>query len=164
MPKTGEQKKLGAQIVGNVGLYHVCCRLSLLGWNVMPTSRNARGVDILIYSDDATRKWAIQVKSLSKRAAVPLGNNLERLFGDFFIVCRKACEESPEFFVLTPDEVRQNAARAVKNGKVSYWLQPRRYEAEPFKNKWERIGKGTSIPLPRAECDQLITAGGKTRA
>ena len=36
------------------------------------TSRNARGIDIVIYSQDAVRKHTIQVKALSKRAPVPL--------------------------------------------------------------------------------------------
>jgi hypothetical protein len=30
--------KLNPQVVGNVGLYYVCYRLSLDGWNVMPTA------------------------------------------------------------------------------------------------------------------------------
>jgi hypothetical protein len=30
------------QITGNLGLYYCCYKLSLLGWNVMPTARNAR--------------------------------------------------------------------------------------------------------------------------
>ena len=34
------------QITGNIGLYYTCYQLSRLGWNVMPTSRNARGIDI----------------------------------------------------------------------------------------------------------------------
>jgi hypothetical protein len=34
---------LEPQIIGNAGLYYWCYRLSLLGWNVMPTARNARG-------------------------------------------------------------------------------------------------------------------------
>ena len=38
---------LDPQLTGNVGLYYCCYRLSLLGWNVMPTARNARGVDII---------------------------------------------------------------------------------------------------------------------
>ena len=37
--------KLNPQVVGNVGLYYVCYKLSLQGWNVMPTARNARGID-----------------------------------------------------------------------------------------------------------------------
>ena len=82
--------------VGNVGLYYVCYRLSRLGWNVMPTARNARGVDILIYSQDATRTSSIQVKALSQRNPVPLGPRRERLFGDFFVVCRSVASETPE--------------------------------------------------------------------
>jgi len=33
------------QVTGNVGLYYVCYRLSRMGWNAMPTARNARGID-----------------------------------------------------------------------------------------------------------------------
>ena len=36
------------QLVGNVGLYHICYELSRLGWNVLPTSRNAGGIDLII--------------------------------------------------------------------------------------------------------------------
>ena len=31
-------------LTGNVGLYYCCYRLSQLGWNVMPTARNARSL------------------------------------------------------------------------------------------------------------------------
>ena len=40
------------QITGNVGLYYVCYRLSIMGWNAMPTARNARGIDIIAYNKD----------------------------------------------------------------------------------------------------------------
>jgi len=35
------------QVVGNAGMYFAAYRLSQMGWNVMPTSRNARGIDFL---------------------------------------------------------------------------------------------------------------------
>lgn len=35
-----------SQITGNIGLFYACYELSRKGWNVMPTSRNARGIDI----------------------------------------------------------------------------------------------------------------------
>lgn len=44
------------QIVGNVGLFYVCYQLCKRGWNAMPTSRNARGIDIIIYSQGGKRK------------------------------------------------------------------------------------------------------------
>ena len=111
------------QVVGNIGLYYVCYRLSRFGWNAMPTARNAKGIDIVIYSQDATRTHTIQVKALSQLTPVPLGGNLERLFGDFFVICRNVALETPECFILTPAEVRKLAHKGVKNGKISYWLQ-----------------------------------------
>ncbi len=51
---------LNPQITGNVGLYYCCYKLSLLGWNVMPTARNARGVDLIAYSADASRFLGIR--------------------------------------------------------------------------------------------------------
>jgi len=59
--------KTNNQIVGNIGLYYVCFELSKRGWNVLPTSRNAKGVDIVIYNQDATKKHTIQVKALTKK-------------------------------------------------------------------------------------------------
>ena len=54
--------RLNTQVVGNVGLYDVCYRLSLDGWNVMPTARNARGIDAVIYSQDATRTATLRIR------------------------------------------------------------------------------------------------------
>jgi hypothetical protein len=137
-----------SQTTGSIGLYYVCYRLSCRGWNVMPTARNAKGIDILIYSQDASRTKTIQVKTLSKGNAVPLGDTLRNLIGDHFIVCRYVAKERPECFVLTPDEVRKLAHRREKESKVSFWLQPRQYATEEFLEKWERIGSGlTLLPI-----------------
>jgi hypothetical protein len=133
---------LSAQTVGNIGLYYVCYRLSRLAWNVMPTSRNARGIDILLYSHDGKRKRTVQVKSLSRRNPVPLGTKLEYLTADFVIICRHVTRDQPECFVLTPAEVRRLAHRGEKDGKVSFWLQPRDYEKEAYRDKWHRVGWG----------------------
>lgn len=138
------------QIVGNVGMFYVCYRLSCFGWNVMPTARNAKGIDILIYNQDASKTHTIQVKALSQRSPVPLGGNLDGLLGDFFIICRNVASGTPECFVLTPAEVRALAFRGDKDGKISYWLHAKRYEAPEFHDKWDRIGHGAVIELPSA--------------
>ena len=128
-----------SQITGNVGLYYVCYRLSLLGWNAMPTSRNAKGIDIIAYNTNCTKTIALQVKTLSKRVPVPLGNSINNLTGDFWIIVNDV-EKAPCIYVLTPKEVDERAHRGEKNGKVSYWLQPKAYETDEFRDKWERIG------------------------
>jgi hypothetical protein len=37
----------GTQVVGNIGMYFAAYRLSQMRWNVMPTARTARDVDLL---------------------------------------------------------------------------------------------------------------------
>lgn len=138
---SGYHLKLDPQIIGNAGLYYCCYRLSLFGWNVMPTARNARGVDIVAYSQDATCKLAIQVKALSKRYPVPLGTSLDKVMGDFWIIVNNV-SSSPSAYILLPSEVRKLAHRGEKEGRVSFWLQPKSYDQEDFKEKWGRIGRG----------------------
>lgn len=133
---------LDPQLTGNVGLYYCCYRLSLLGWNVMPTARNARGVDIIAYSRDASRFVGVQVKALSKRNPVPLGTSLDKIMGDFWVIVNKVATPTPSAFVLLPSEVRERAHRGEKDGRVSYWLQPADYEQDQFREAWERIGHG----------------------
>lgn len=134
-------QKLKPQITGNAGLYYCCYHLSLLGWNVMPTARNARGVDILAYDMSARRFLAIQVKTLSKRDPVPLGTSTEQLIGDYWIVVNRI-SQSPTAHVMQPAEVAALAHRGEKEGRISYWLQPRSYEQETFREAWHRIGRG----------------------
>jgi hypothetical protein len=141
--------RLENQVVGNVGMFYVCYRLSRLGWNCMPTARNARGIDVLIYNQDNSRKLSIQIKTLSKLAPVPLGKHLRHLFADFVIVCSKAASEAPECFVLLPSEVCDLAHRGEKEGRVSYWLQPKSYATDAFREAWSRIGGGTASDITK---------------
>ncbi len=115
--------RLSRQIVGNAGLYFVCYELSKRGWNVLPTARNARGVDIVVYNEDATVTHTVQVKALSKRDAVPLDASLEHLIADFFTVC--ILTDAPNVLVMSCDEVRRVAHR---DGKGNYWLEAADYE------------------------------------
>ncbi len=70
---------------------------------------------------------------------VPLGGKLDRLFGNYFVVCRNVNSDAPECFVLEPDEVRQLTHKGEKNGRTSYWLQPKQYETDEFRERWDRI-------------------------
>lgn len=130
------------QITGNAGLYYCCYHLTLLGWNVMPTARNARGVDIIAYSRDASRFVGIQVKALSKRNPVPLGNTLDKCMGDFWVIVNKVTTKAPSAFIMLPAEVQDLAHRGEKDGRISYWLQPTSYDRPEFHEAWARIGRG----------------------
>jgi hypothetical protein len=130
--------KPSTQVVGNSGLYYACYQLSQRGWNVMPTARNAKGIDIIAYDADATSFRALQVKALTRKAPVPLGQSLDKVMGDFWIIVNNL-GTSPQAFILTPDEVIARAHRGEKEGRVSFWLQPRDYALEEFCDRWDRI-------------------------
>ena len=129
---------LNPQIVGNVGLYYACFQLSLLGWNVMPTARNARGIDVVAYNGDASKFLGIQVKSLSKRSAVPVGTSMSKIMGDYWIVVTRIAT-TPVAYVLSKEEVLARTHKAEKNGKASFWIEPGVYEIEEFRNAWPKV-------------------------
>ena len=108
----------------------------------MPTARNARGVDVIAYSADASRFNAIQVKALSKRHPVPLGSSLDKCMGDFWVIVSRVASDAPSAFVLKPSEVKALAQRNEKEGRATFWLQPVSYDQPQFKEAWERIGHG----------------------
>jgi hypothetical protein len=143
------EKAHGASAVtGNVGIYFAAYRLSLMSWNVMPTARIARGIDLLAYDATASRFLGIHVKTLSKTRPppVPLGISIETFLGDWWIIVTKITTDKPECFIMKPDEVRRLAHRGEKDGRISYWLQPNKYQTNEFREAWDRIGPG-STPL-----------------
>ena len=133
---------MGTQLVANLGLYFVAYRLSQRGWNVMPTARNARGIDLLAYDASASRYLGIQVKALSKQGAVPLGTKgVDNLLGDWWIILNKVQSTTPECFIIRPTEVSKLAVRDA-GGERAYWLPAKQYQTDEFREAWHRIGSG----------------------
>jgi hypothetical protein len=139
--------KLNSQVTGNVGLYYCCYHLSLIGWNVMPTARNARGIDIIAYDRTGTKFIGVQVKALSKRNPVPLGTDLEKIVRNFWIIVNNLSQK-PTAFIMKPAEVKERAYRGEKDGRVLFWLQPTAYDQPFFREAWERLPK---LPIPLDE-------------
>jgi len=110
-----------------------------MGWNVMPTARNARGIDIIAYDKEAKGYIGVQVKALSRRYPVPLGGGIDGIMGDYWVIVNN-CRAEPCSFIMLPKEVRKLAHRGEKNGIVSYWLEPNDYDKPKFREAWHRIG------------------------
>jgi len=140
---TSKTATLPRQIVANTGLYFVCYRLSQLGWNVMPTARNARGIDAIAYSHDGKKTTTIQVKSLSKKRAVPLGTHLDNLIAEHVVVCCGIGRDTtPECFVMPTRTVKRMAARD-SGGKRAFWLESSTFSKRAYREAWEKqIGPG----------------------
>lgn len=140
--------KLHALVTGNAGLYYVAYRLSLLGWNVMPTARNARGIDLIAYNASGKDFLGVQVKALSKRNAVPLPTDLDKLMGDWWVIVMNVAT-NPVAYIMTPEEVRNASHRSGKDGNVSFWLEPPQYDVASYCEAWTRIGRGDADQHPQ---------------
>jgi hypothetical protein len=142
IPPTGLKMKRDNHVTGNIGLYWTCYQLSRRGWNAMPTSRNARGVDIIAYDRACSKKIAIQVKTKSKGGSIALGNSLDSVMGDFWVIVNDILGD-PQAYVLLPSEVKEHAdpgsTAGREEGCVSFWLQPRDYCLPEFHEAWHRI-------------------------
>ncbi len=142
MPKDTQKKS--TQLTANIGLYYVCYQLSRRGWNVMPTARNAQGIDIVAYQGSGKDFIGIQVKTLSGRLAVPLNKAPEQgdLPGDYWIIVTNVAAASdpptaPDVFVMLPGEVKENAKQD-KKGR-SWWLNRKDYESADYQDRWDRL-------------------------
>lgn len=109
----------------------------------MPTIRNARGSDLIVVNDDETRFFGVQSKALNKRASVGLGASLETLRSDWWVITIRANSDAPCCYVLSLEDVRRIASRD-KGGDQRYWLEPRDYDRDGFREAWHRIGASLS--------------------
>ena len=95
--------RLSAQIIGNIGLFHVCYELSRRGLNVVPTSRNTRAVDVIVGSSDFSKKATIQVKATTINMGIHIGTRQkfpkwddvlrETSLADFWVYVRLDAED-----------------------------------------------------------------------
>ncbi len=64
-------------------------------------------MDIVAYSQKATKTITIQVKALTEKTPVPFGNNIDNLFAEYVIICRKVFDDRPEIFIIKSSEVKR---------------------------------------------------------
>ncbi|MDD9823052.1 MAG: hypothetical protein OXU98_09260 [Gammaproteobacteria bacterium] len=130
--------QLPTQVVGNIGLFYTCYELSRRGLNVVPTSRNTRGVDLIVGSEDFSQQSSVQIKTSKIKMATFVGEK-EKFPGrldirykfqvaDFWVfvllhengysvnqtaVCNssdyKLLEETPKHWLLSPWKHSKNA-------------------------------------------------------
>lgn len=95
---------------------------------------------MIAYDLAATHFLGIQIKSLSKKSPVPLGKNLDKIMGDWWIIINELTK-TPRACILKPEEIQRLAHRGEKEGRVSYWLQPRDYAVPEYEEAWSESGE-----------------------
>lgn len=132
------KKRKNTQVTGNVGMYFVAYRLSQMGYNVIPTARNAKGIDLIVYNEDATRMVGVQTKCLSGKTALPMGyhTTFDHLMGDAWVIVVQNKDGTCSPYILTVDEVR--AGTHVENGG-SAWLNYKEFAKPEYLDRWNLI-------------------------
>ena len=141
--------KYSRQHCAEMALHWVAYQLGRSGLSTLPTSRNAAGADLFVYGDDCAIALGVQVKGRQTRADVPLGHDLGKIKGAFWVIASNVGSDSPVCYVLTPDEVKSQAIRdnnpSKGTGKHHYWLKPSAFEQEQFVEAWERIVRAIKL-------------------
>jgi hypothetical protein len=110
------------QIIGNAGLFYVSYKLTILGWNVLVTSRNTAGPDILLFSRLARTKHTIQVKSSSDQRDCNIGQPKNFLMSDFAVICGNL-KNKPEMYIAKTTDFELTPSAAGHYIKRKNYLQ-----------------------------------------
>jgi hypothetical protein len=130
------------QRTGNLGLFYIGYKLSRFGWNVLPTIKNAKAIDMMAYNEKGD-KISIQCKGFTNTESVGPFKDIEDIIADYYIISTNVYRK-PVTYILTKDDVRNNMTKN-KNG---YWLEKSRkkdnnfYLKDEFREKWDKIGYG----------------------
>lgn len=129
------------QLTGMTGVYLVSAELSRRGFVACPTSRSARGADILVTNQNCTHACSLQVKTNGKSASFWLLNPhaKEMVSPTHFYVLVNVRKDGHEFFVV-PSRVVARKMDVVKQGKTT-WYSISRENVRQFEDKWDLIGE-----------------------
>ncbi|MGR3914067.1 MAG: hypothetical protein OD918_06015 [Gammaproteobacteria bacterium] len=140
-----DAERLPSQIIGNIGLFHVCCELSKRGLNVVPTSRNTRAVDVIVGNADFSRHATVQVKTSTidmGQWIVKFEKGMERALqkvrtADLWIFVRLESRTDPQVRAITVCDSRDSDM--LESSKTYWWYNPWTSKAgSAARAKWQR--------------------------
>jgi hypothetical protein len=129
------------QMTGMLGVYLTAAELTVRGFIVSPTSRNAIGADLLVTDQRCRKAWSLQVKTNGKPVSFWLLNShAADLHSDshVYVFVSIRGSERPEYFVIPSTIVAQSHQSATrKTGSVWYWLDRR--DMGRFAEAWGEV-------------------------
>ena len=136
-----------AQLTGMRGVYLVAAELSKLGLIASPTSRSAKGADILVTDQRCSRAWSVQVKTNAKTYAFWLLNSkTEEMVSAshiYALVNLRASKagESIEYFIVPSKVVAERMVHDWSKAKTSEWFAIYRDKVVDYQDKWGIFSK-----------------------
>jgi len=157
-------------LIGQYGVYHVASLLCWMGYNAVPTSRNTKAVDLIIYNPRNDKAVGIQVKTMRQQHkkepskdfyavidAIPA--EMEKIKDKFsnpfvFVYFLKGEKPSSRCFIVPKEDVfklcKEQWERYVRESRhrepindIARRRQPLSItvgQLEFYENKWDQLG------------------------
>ena len=124
---------------GIAGEFLAAGELARRGFNVTLTLGNTKAIDLLI--EKKGKLYPVQVKSIQRRKSICWNISLSKIESHhlcyILINLNSDTLESPEYYILTEDEVRQHF-KPTKSGRD--YLEYSVAQRLNFQNRWDKIG------------------------
>ena len=131
------------QLTGMTGVYIVAAELSRRGFIACPTSRSARGADILVSDQNCKHALSVQVKTNAKSASFWLLNlhAKEMVSPTHFYVLVNLLTDGYEFYIVPSRVIARRMVGPVTEGKSTF-CSISRENVKEFKDEWDLLGEG----------------------
>jgi len=125
---------------GHASVYIVAAELSRRGFIASPTSRSARGADILVTDQNCKHAYSVQVKTNAKNASFWLlsPHTKEMVSPTHVYVLVNILKEGYAFYIAPSKVVARRMDGPVTQGKGT-WYSISREKVKEFKDKWELL-------------------------
>jgi hypothetical protein len=103
------------QITGMTGVYLAAAELSHLGFVVSPTSRSAKGADLLVTDQSCLNTWSVQVKTNAQKKGqwtLNEGDSKYTSNSHIYVFVNIMGDSRPEYLVVSSKHVAENIKRA----------------------------------------------------
>jgi len=131
------------QLTGMQGVYLVAAELSRHGFIASPTSRSARGADILVTDEDCRSAHSIQVKTNASSSNYWLLNQHAKAMDSdshVYVFVNLKAPGTPHEFYVVPSKIVSDKMW-VKEHKAGTWYGFSRDDAKAFQDAWGSLGK-----------------------
>lgn len=108
-----------AQLTGMRGVYLVAAELARQGFIAAPTSRSAKGCDLLVTSQDGTKAFSVQVKTNATSFEWFMGVSKAEASSYIYVLVNLRKKET-EFYVVPSTYVSAHASPARESMSFKY--------------------------------------------
>lgn len=127
-----------AQSTGMQGVYLVAAQLARQGLIVSPTSRSAKGADLLVTDESCLLAFSVQVKTNAANTSYWLVGEHARTFksaSHVYVLVNLLKERTVAEYFVVPSEILMGLIKESKHERSTWWYVDRK-DVEAYRDAW----------------------------